>query len=157
MARARPLIGRDRTLATVLVKVKIKKLHSTLYSKTTSSPTSSKIRATGKLPFPKDRAKDLFDLVESYGTQESERYLGHFFFPYYEKKKNEQQDKNSQLTQSVIMNLGILFFCGLWHVSGQVETDKWPLEELVRHCGRGPSDHGLRRGRVPAQIAQPSS
>ena len=38
----------------------------------------------------KDRAKDLFDLVESYGTQESERYLGHFFFPYYEKKKNEQ-------------------------------------------------------------------
>ena len=32
-------------------------------------------------------------------------------------------------------------------ISGQVETDKWPLV-LARGCGRERSDHGRRRGRV---------
>ena len=37
---------------------------------------------------------------------------------------------------------------GLWQVSGQVETDKWPLEELARLRGRATSAHRVRRGRV---------
>jgi hypothetical protein len=37
---------------------------------------------------------------------------------------------------------------GLWKVSGKVETDKWPLEELARLRGRATSAHRVRRGRV---------